>query len=502
MRRVRPDHVPLVVHYDDARLEGLLDGWSNSVAHGLREGGLRFVGTTVVPIEPQAGTGLLRDEARRRLVRALTSPSPDREIQLPLGAVQPNTDRNDVDQVAQKARAVLAAAVEVDAGPNKVVLAPAQIAPMLGTRVVGDSLDLTLDPNKLKFALGSLVGNYEQPPVDATFAVSSAATVSVVPSQDGHVVDYDAAASEILALRRQVVLQRKLVHPEHDTAWAKALGIAKQVSTFTTYYPAGQPRVHNIHLAADTLNNTVVEPGKVFSLNGVLGQRTPEKGYVKAPILVEDGFGEDYGGGISQLATTLYNAIFWGGYVDVEHSPHAFYISRYPMGREATVVYPSVDVKFRDDTSHAVLIRASYSATSITVTFFGDNEGRVVHEMNRKILKTVPITDSFEPCPVKNPKDDPNNACPHLAPGEKYLAQSGETGYDVEFDRVIDQPGHAERQYHYAVHYPMLPNRYLVGAGGVPPSSGGSPSSSASSTAPATTHTTGPPKTSPTTRPG
>src|SRR5262249_9039770 len=154
MRRVRPDHVPLVVHYDDARLEGLLDGWSNSVAHGLREGGLRFAGTAVVPVEPQAGTRPPPDEARPPPLPPPTSPSPDREIQLPLGAIQPRTDRDDVDRVAQEARMVLAAGVEVDAGPSKVVLAPAQIAPVLGTRVVGDSLDLTLDPNKLKFALG------------------------------------------------------------------------------------------------------------------------------------------------------------------------------------------------------------------------------------------------------------------------------------------------------------------------------------------------------------
>ena len=73
--------------------------------------------------------------------------------------------------------------------------------------------------------------------------------------------------------------------PAHDTAWAQALGITHQVSTFTTNHPSGQPRVQNIHLAADVLNNTVVEPGQVFSLNDTLGPRTPEKGYVKAPVI-------------------------------------------------------------------------------------------------------------------------------------------------------------------------------------------------------------------------
>src|SRR5205085_9294040 len=181
------------------------------------------------------------------------------------------------------------------------------------------------------------------------------------------------------------------VHPAHDTAWARRLGITGEVSTFTTMHPAGQPRVTNIHLAANVLNNTVVEPGQTFSLNEKLGPRTPEKGYVKAPILVEDGFGEDYGGGVSQLTTTLYNAVFFGGYADAEHSPHHFYISRYPMGREATINYPSVDLKFRNDTTHGLLIRTSYSDTSITVTFYGDNDGRTVSEQNRNVLHTEAI---------------------------------------------------------------------------------------------------------------
>jgi vancomycin resistance protein YoaR len=257
------------------------------------------------------------------------------------------------------------------------------------------------------------------------------------------------------------------VHPAHDTSWARRLGITRQVSSFTTQHPAGQPRVHNIHVAADVLNNTVVEPGKLFSLNERLGPRTPEKGYVKAPILVNDGFGEDYGGGVSQLTTTVFNAVFFGGYRDVEHSPHRFYISRYPMGREATINYPSIDLKFRNDSTHGVLIRASYSATSITVTFYGDNDARVVREENRKLIHTEPITDQLLTCPVKKATDDPANDCADLTALQRTTVQTGETGYDVEFDRVIEQPGQPQRRQHYRVHYPMLPNKVLVGI--IPP---------------------------------
>ncbi len=103
--------------------------------------------------------------------------------------------------------------------------------------------------------------------------------------------------------------------------------------------------------------------------------------------------------------------MFFGGYVDVDHSPHHYYISRYPLGREATIVLPYVDLKFRNDTKHGVLIHANYSATSVTVTFYGNTDGRVATEANRKILHTEPITDRLVPCPAKKPTDDPNNAC-------------------------------------------------------------------------------------------
>ncbi len=342
-------------------------------------------------------------------------------------------------------------------------MTPEQLAPTLGTRINRGALEVTIDRDKLRATLGPRIAPFESAPVDATFSVSSANVVSVVPSHAGTILDFDAIAKEILGGKRVVRAQLRKAQPAHDTAWARHLGITKQVSSFTTYHAPGEDRVHNIHLAADVLNNTVVEPGQLFSLNEKLGPRTPEKGYVKAPILVSDGFGEDYGGGVSQLTTTLFNAVFFGGYRDVEHSPHRFYISRYPMGREATINYPSVDLKFRNDTTHGLLIRTGYSATSITVTFYGDNDGRTVREENRELIHTEPITDQLLTCPVKKPTDDPNNDCADLTALERETVLTGETGYDVEFERVIDQPGQPERRQRYRVHYPMLPNKVLVG---------------------------------------
>lgn len=155
------------------------------------------------------------------------------------------------------------------------------------------------------------------------------------------------------------------------------------VSRFTTYYTAGQSRVTNIHLIADATDGAVVTPGAVFSLNGRVGKRTRAKGYVPAGAIIG---GKIYccdhpvniGGGTSQFATTLYNAIFFGGYKDEYHKPHSIYFSRYPMGREATLGWTGPDVKFRNDTSTSVTIRTSHTRSSVTVEFWGWNDGRKV----------------------------------------------------------------------------------------------------------------------------
>ncbi len=496
LRRFRSDDVSLVVHYDQTRFEGLLDGWTSALQSGLVEGGLRFEGTKVVPVHPQSGRGLLRDHAEQSLRALLTSASRS-DLELPVGEVTPEIDEAGVAAAAAGARSLLTGSFVVVARATRVTLGPARIAPTLGTRIDGHTLDLAVDPEKLRFVLGPAFAAVERPPVEASFDVSNANAVTVVPSRDGRQLDLAEVGAAILGNKRSIVATVRSEHPAHDTAWAKALGISHQVSSFTTNYLAGEPRVHNIHLAADVLNNTVVPPGRTFSLNDKLGPRTAEKGYVKAPIILEDGFGEDYGGGISQLTTTLFNAVFFGGYVDVDHSPHHYYISRYPMGREATIVFPYVDLKFRNDTKSGVLIHASYNDTSITVTFYGDTDGRVATEANRKILKTEPITDRIVPCPAGKPTEDPHNDCAHLTAFERETTVGGETGYDVAFDRVILQPGKPPVRQHYQVHYPMLQNTVLIGTAPAAPTTTTTVKSKPTTTAPHTSASK--PATTPTT---
>jgi len=151
------------------------------------------------------------------------------------------------------------------------------------------------------------------------------------------------------------------------------------IGEFTTYHKCCESRVTNIHLIADAVDGVVVEAGATWSLNDHVGQRTEAKGYVPAGAISGGELVAEVGGGTSQFATTLYNAIFFAGLEDVYHRPHSIYFSRYPLGREATLGWTLPDIVFVNDTDRPVTIDTSYTDTSITVQIIGANGGRAVY---------------------------------------------------------------------------------------------------------------------------
>lgn len=133
----------------------------------------------------------------------------------------------------------------------------------------------------------------------------------------------------------------------------------------------------NISIVASTVNGAVVSPGETFSLNGYTGPRGTAQGYVESGIIIDGRAGNAVGGGISQFATTLYNAAYFSGMTDIDHTPHSYYISRYPAGREATVYEGAIDLVFRNDTPHPVKIETSYGGGQITVRMKGVKDREV-----------------------------------------------------------------------------------------------------------------------------
>lgn len=148
------------------------------------------------------------------------------------------------------------------------------------------------------------------------------------------------------------------------------LGITQPVSTFTTFYTPGESRVTNIHRIAELVDGTLIPPGGNYELNHAVGPRTPERGFVPAGAILEGEFITDVGGGVSQFATTFFNAMWFAGLDIITHQPHSYYFERYPLGREATINYPGVNLEVNNNTPYWVLVDTAVTADSVTVTFW------------------------------------------------------------------------------------------------------------------------------------
>ncbi|MGH8985329.1 MAG: VanW family protein [Acidimicrobiia bacterium] len=453
LRRFRPDRVDLVVTWDDTLLGEVLDGWSQQLADDLVNGDLEFQGAEVVIVEPQSGFGLERLETERRVEARLRS-GDDAPIELPVGEADPPVDTAAVERAATRARSILSAPFTVTIDGLPVTLAAEQVGAAMTATPAGSELELGVDVNLLREQMAPAIAPFEVAPVDASWnTVGPLATV--VPATPGRTVNLQPVADAILQEQRAIVTSTVELPAALTTEAAQALNITELVSEFTTNHAAGQARVHNIHRAADIVNNTLVPPGGTFSLNDTLGSRDCANGWVAAPAFsTTDGFYEECGGGVSQFSTTLFNATFFGGYEDVAHTPHTIYISRYPMGREATLNYGSIDNRFRNNSNSGVLIKTSYTDTSITIAYYGNLEGRVVTAEGPNVLEEIPIQTVFADTPL-------------MPAGQQAQAEGegGYTGYKVENFRIIQRPGQAPVRERFYWEYDMRPITILRGTG-------------------------------------
>jgi len=326
---------------------------------------------------------------------------------------------------------------------------------LVRTGPVDGGLGLSLEPKGLGASLRVKLGRFEVAPENATFAVGAAA-VRVVPSRPGRTLDVDRIGRSLVSdLASTIHLARfASTSPALTTEDAEKLDIRERVSEFTTYYSCCQPRVTNIQRAAQMLDGTIVRSGESFSLNDALGKRTVERGFVSAPQIFDGRLEEAVGGGISQVATTLYNAAFFAGVKLVAHRAHQFYISRYPMGREATVSWGGPELVFSNDWPAAILMKVVATDSAITVRFYSRKLGRRVE------------TTTGEPYALTPPETirTLNSALP---PGTTSIVQSaGESGFTVQYTRKVFRGSKLRRDEHYTVRYD--PQNAIVEVGPAP----------------------------------
>ncbi|HET6949056.1 MAG TPA: VanW family protein [Acidimicrobiales bacterium] len=302
--------------------------------------------------------------------------------------IEPAYTDADAAAVAERANGITAPGLTLAAGEATRQVDAATVRTWIGPTVAEGKLDLAVLPDVVNPAVADLFSDLSAAPVDASFDLQNGVPV-VVPSRQGVACcganTPDVIFQALTAGEPTATLEVQVTEPSLTTEQAQALGITQAVGGnnawrngapatagpgFTTYHEGGQPRVTNIHRIADLVRGTVILPGETFSVNETVGQRTTAKGFVEAGAIREGLHVEEVGGGVSQFATTTFNAAYFAGLDIPVSQAHSESFSRYPPGREATMGYPAPDLKITNNTPYGVLIWTSYTDTSLTVTMY------------------------------------------------------------------------------------------------------------------------------------
>lgn len=335
----------------------------------------------------------LKVRANRELMAGRLGP-----IDVPLETISAVSAER-LETLADEARAYVLEPMRFTGAGPPLELTADEVAPLLALQSQdgGRKAVLGVSVKPLRALLDRLEERGNRDPRDARITVPAAesgvladkgdvdweprrATVTSGTARRGRAVERGPLATAIRKAvadgKHAVRVPSKTIAPKVTTEGAEK--VRWMIGSFTTPYTPGQPRVTNIRKMADTVDGTVIPPGGSFSLNGITGERTKDKGYVEAPFIAGNKIEPSVGGGVSQFSTTVYNAAYFAGLQIDAYRAHSLYIDRYPPGRESTLNFPDIDMRWTNDTEAPVVVRASYDDAGVTVALYGNNGGREV----------------------------------------------------------------------------------------------------------------------------
>jgi vancomycin resistance protein YoaR len=439
--------IDAVVVVDQPKLQAAVDQLATKTFdHPPVDAAIAYKGTKIKQKQAREGVALQQNAAVATITSGflrMTGP-----MTLPADISQPAITNDEADKVvADFAKPAVSAPVKVSlSGARSFELSPKMLAGSISFRPKDGNLVAVLDEKKLRRNADPAidrVGLVE--PKNATVRLVNGKP-KVIPAVNGSTVAADnlkKAVEPVLvkpAAGRKVSVQLTGAKATFSTQDANKLGIKQVTGQFTTYFPYLPYRNINIGRAAARIDGTVLKPGEIFSLNQIVGERTEANGFTEGFVIKDGRFRKELGGGVSQSATTTFNAMFFAGLKDVFHKPHGLFIDRYPAGREATVAWPSLDLKFQNDTKYGVLVQAYIvKATpsrkgSITVKMWST-------KTYDKVVATSPIKSNFTT--GRDIKDDSKD-CEPTSPVQ---------GFDVRYQRLFYQDGSVVRRENFNWRY-------------------------------------------------
>lgn len=479
--------LPLTGAVNSEMLDETLAGIAREIDVAPVNAGLAIDGTQIRVIEDQNGTAVDRAGLAEELTAILVTLH-STEMEIPMTVVEPEVRAEDNAEAQKQAETMISAAVVVKDGDQTWSLTPAQIASCMDFKSEMKNGVSTLLPDLSAEAMNpffdQIEDNVATEPVSATFK-SDGRKAWVIPGVLGQALNREKTAEAISAASlkttgRTAAVGVDTVEPELTTEEAEARGLKDLLASYTTEPYAGTAnRQVNVRITTEYASDVMLAPGEVYNFDEQIGPRTAARGYKTAPGIVGPGKLEDvFGGGICQVSTTLFNAVFFAGLEVVERHNHSIYIDHYPKGRDATVTGGGKNLRFKNDTAHWIWIRGSSDGITTTFNIYGTDEGREVSYTTSDFYNvtgrsTVTVTN------------------PALGTGTTNVLTSGQPSKQLKCVRVVKLPdGTVLHEDTFISTFPMVPTQIEVGTG----------TTTTTTTVPtSTTTTTGPPDSSSTT---
>jgi len=339
------------------------------------EPGFTMATGELVVSEGEDGVYLDPRECAEALAAEVAFGGPPFSVDVPWSPMPPRFDDTDIAAAISAAEELIDNDLPVSINGNRAFIGKTTIRRWVESEVTDAGLVPVFDEDRVNESLEKLLVGQATALPEPNYLVANGVVTYGITGDPARTCCGDGSADLLYREAQRdglfvTFLPTRLVEEDFGLERIKALGVTELVGEFTTEHSCCQNRVENIHQIADIISGYVLEPGERFSVNDYVGERTREKGFVPAGTIQQGHFKDDVGGGISQFATTLFNAAFFAGLEFDDYQSHTIYISRYPYGREATLNYPDVDLAFINNTPYAILIWAEYTDTSITVQMY------------------------------------------------------------------------------------------------------------------------------------
>jgi vancomycin resistance protein YoaR len=441
--RLRGSEVTPGADVFDAALSERVSRIAAEVDRPAREAALVLDGLEPRIVPGQAGTSLDREAAKAAMVAALVGF--ERAVTpLPVEVAAPEVTSETLEPVARQLATVLSGPVRLTYGGAGFTFTPEELVALLELPANGASR-LGIKQELAGRRLENIARGLARAPRNADFAVRPNGRVRVVPSRPGRELNLAATTAALLraassTTNRSAAIVVAEFEPRMTTEDAKALRVERQLASYATLYAGTADRINNLQLAIELLDGTRIAPGATWSFNETVGPRTAERGFRVAPVIMNGKYEEGVGGGVSQVATTVFNAAWEAGIKIAERHAHALYISRYPDGRDATVNYPDVDLKLVNTTPRAIVLKTSYDESGILVRVLGGGPRRRVESVAGELKEVGPPHTEKEPDPT-------------LYVGDRVVEFAGQPSREIRVERIVYQGGDVLYHETWYTHY-------------------------------------------------